>query len=335
MPTILKNLLDSPAPEVNPAQQPKVKDARTLRSGMRGEDVRALQMQLNAERRSLGLPLIKVDGIFGAETRGAVKDHQEATGIRQDGVVGEDTRASLAPTPKSKPDMSLEKTLAKIRPGQDTAELMMSVNRLDLLGKSQPKYPSDKEQAQETAASTSMPMYRGEDEAASAAMPLPADMYPSGKGQEIGMSADMPYTFNNTQATNELAMSAGRAGIEDFGRRKLALANAKMGLLNAAVDRQRRATILEMLTKQGFTPELATATAAAEASPMRPSIIAAREAGAKTGRALRGFVDSGKQLGSAVTKPLTDPLTLLGRFARDIVTGDMPTVGPPLPLSKR
>jgi peptidoglycan hydrolase-like protein with peptidoglycan-binding domain len=58
---------------------------RTLRQGMRGDDVRTLQTRLG----------IGVDGIFGSGTKTAVIAYQRANGLDPDGVVGKNTWASL------------------------------------------------------------------------------------------------------------------------------------------------------------------------------------------------------------------------------------------------
>jgi peptidoglycan hydrolase-like protein with peptidoglycan-binding domain len=53
------------------------------------------QKQLNEWRSERGLKPIKEDGIFGPETKGAVKDFQEANGLKKDGIVGDNTRSRL------------------------------------------------------------------------------------------------------------------------------------------------------------------------------------------------------------------------------------------------
>lgn len=58
---------------------------RTLRYGMRGDDVKTLQKALN----------IKADGIFGIGTDKAVKDFQKKNKLVVDGLVGKITRAKL------------------------------------------------------------------------------------------------------------------------------------------------------------------------------------------------------------------------------------------------
>lgn len=58
---------------------------RTLRYGMRGDDVRTLQKALN----------IKADGIFGIGTEKAVKDFQKKNKLTVDGLVGKITKSKL------------------------------------------------------------------------------------------------------------------------------------------------------------------------------------------------------------------------------------------------
>ncbi|MBW3592629.1 MAG: peptidoglycan-binding protein, partial [Actinobacteria bacterium] len=61
-------------------------DTRLLRSGSRGPDVASVQRKLR----------IPADGIFGPQTRRAVKRFQARHGLAVDGIVGPKTRAALA-----------------------------------------------------------------------------------------------------------------------------------------------------------------------------------------------------------------------------------------------
>lgn len=59
--------------------------------GSRGDDVRQLQEQLRAAGYN-----IAADGAFGAQTQAAVRDYQQRNGLQVDGIVGNQTRSSLA-----------------------------------------------------------------------------------------------------------------------------------------------------------------------------------------------------------------------------------------------
>lgn len=78
----------------NTPSAPSTGTERTLRKGMRGEDVRTLQQQL----MQLGyrLPKYGADGDFGAETLTAVKAFQRSANLAVDGQVGPKTRDALA-----------------------------------------------------------------------------------------------------------------------------------------------------------------------------------------------------------------------------------------------
>lgn len=61
-----------------------------LKLGSRGDEVRKLQEQLNAQGAN-----IAVDGIFGPQTQGAVKNFQKQSNITVDGIVGNQTRGAF------------------------------------------------------------------------------------------------------------------------------------------------------------------------------------------------------------------------------------------------
>ncbi len=71
---------------------------RTLRSGIRGNDVRELQSLLNGHGAGL-----QVDGDFGAGTEAAVRRFQQDNGLTVDGVVGPGTVAALQANPGTGP----------------------------------------------------------------------------------------------------------------------------------------------------------------------------------------------------------------------------------------
>lgn len=76
----------------------------TLRHGMRGPDVRALQERLAA----LGYPPGRIDGIFGDRTAAEVLAFQADHGLDVDGIVGRQTWAALdTAAPRPPRDVSL------------------------------------------------------------------------------------------------------------------------------------------------------------------------------------------------------------------------------------
>ncbi len=90
-------------PETEPAQDTKPKETTTaqpasgvinmkiLRNGNKGTQVKVLQWLLNENGFDAGL----VDGIFGTNTRSAVRAYQKAKGLDVDGVVGKNTWTKL------------------------------------------------------------------------------------------------------------------------------------------------------------------------------------------------------------------------------------------------
>jgi peptidoglycan hydrolase-like protein with peptidoglycan-binding domain len=63
---------------------------QTLRKGSQGEAVKDLQRMLNSAGYN-----VKVDGIYGSETEGAVRSFQKSVGISVDGIAGAQTYRSL------------------------------------------------------------------------------------------------------------------------------------------------------------------------------------------------------------------------------------------------
>lgn len=74
-----------------PPEEEKVEEGRTLAKGMKGEDVKAVQVRLAA----LGYYDGKLDGIYGNGTRDAVKLFQARNGMTVDGKVGPRTLAKM------------------------------------------------------------------------------------------------------------------------------------------------------------------------------------------------------------------------------------------------
>ena len=74
-----------------PPEEEKVEEGRTLSKGMKGEDVKAVQVRLAA----LGYYDGKLDGIYGNGTRDAVKLFQARNGMTVDGKVGPRTLAKM------------------------------------------------------------------------------------------------------------------------------------------------------------------------------------------------------------------------------------------------
>ncbi len=57
--------------------------------------VKDFQKEINEFRTKNGQTPIKEDGIFGKETKAAVKEFQQASGLKDDGIVGDNTRSRL------------------------------------------------------------------------------------------------------------------------------------------------------------------------------------------------------------------------------------------------
>lgn len=74
--------------------------ARTLRQGMQGEDVRALQQFLASQGFDVG----KIDADFGRRTRQALIEYQRSAGLVADGVAGAMTLESMRMPPVPQPN---------------------------------------------------------------------------------------------------------------------------------------------------------------------------------------------------------------------------------------
>lgn len=74
--------------------------SRMLKKGMKGEDVRHLQLALN----TLGYDAGTADGVFGTKTQDAVRAFQRAEGLEDDGIAGPKTLEILAAR-TAKPDV--------------------------------------------------------------------------------------------------------------------------------------------------------------------------------------------------------------------------------------
>ena len=68
-------------------------EMRKLKKGCKGEDVRALQILLMGRGYSVGID--GADGVFGDNTKAAVRAYQKAKGLEKDGIAGKNTMGSL------------------------------------------------------------------------------------------------------------------------------------------------------------------------------------------------------------------------------------------------
>jgi hypothetical protein len=88
-------------------------DSSLVRSGARGDAVRAIQT-------ALGLP---ADGVYGPRTRLAVRDFQRAHGLEVDGIVGPQTLAALGITPSTAQPRAADATLVAAAPDPTLARI--------------------------------------------------------------------------------------------------------------------------------------------------------------------------------------------------------------------
>src|SRR3990167_2073344 len=80
------------------SQSTPVNISGNLTRGSKGEEVKRLQEALNAS--GIGVNL-KVDGDFGPATEAAVRAYQSSKNIKSDGIVGQQTIATLSGTPNA------------------------------------------------------------------------------------------------------------------------------------------------------------------------------------------------------------------------------------------
>jgi peptidoglycan hydrolase-like protein with peptidoglycan-binding domain len=83
----------TPAPTASPPLA--VPATRMLKEGLRGEDVKAWQLEL----RRAGFNQVAADGIFGPVTTSSTKAWQAERGLSPDGIVGPNTRAKAGSAP--------------------------------------------------------------------------------------------------------------------------------------------------------------------------------------------------------------------------------------------
>jgi len=139
----------TPAPTPLP-QTPEPTRSTALRNGDEGADVAYVQQRL----RELGYLSGSADGIFGNATERAVKDFQAANGLTADGVVGNRTmtmldspsarsksaavgdssRATAVPTPKSYTASTPNATYGYLAPGDRGSKVTNLQKRLIELG---------------------------------------------------------------------------------------------------------------------------------------------------------------------------------------------------------
>ena len=75
--------------------------ARTLRKGSYGAEVKYLQQKLYSKLYNVGA----IDGIFGSQTEQAVKEFQSENGLITDGIVGRDTWAAILDDNNTRPQI--------------------------------------------------------------------------------------------------------------------------------------------------------------------------------------------------------------------------------------
>ena len=102
----------APAPTPAPAAPSDGMPGQTLRPGMKGSDVRALQNKLNEKGYSVG----NADGVYGDKTVAAVKAVQQANKLTVDGIAGAKTYTALWSASVATPAPAPEPTPAPVAP---------------------------------------------------------------------------------------------------------------------------------------------------------------------------------------------------------------------------
>jgi len=125
----------TPVPTATPTPAPTQTPSAVLEKGDRGDDVKAVQEKLIA----LGFLSGKADGIFGSDTRDAVKAFQRSKGMDDDGKVGAETLAALesitvAPSNPTEPDNSVTITDSILKKGSRGEAVKALQEKLIALG---------------------------------------------------------------------------------------------------------------------------------------------------------------------------------------------------------
>jgi peptidoglycan hydrolase-like protein with peptidoglycan-binding domain len=92
---ILASQLQAQAPSTAAPKVPSQGKILVENPNVKDPAVLDFQKEINEFRTKNGQAPIKEDGIFGKETKAAVKEFQEASGLKNDGIVGDNTRSRL------------------------------------------------------------------------------------------------------------------------------------------------------------------------------------------------------------------------------------------------
>ena len=105
---------------------PSTTSSRTLKIGLRGDDVKTLQTYLNTNGYNVGV----ADGVFGPKTKASVILFQKANNLTPDGIVGPKTMNYIdqSPTPDTSTTPSSTRTLKLGLRGDDVKNLQTYLN---------------------------------------------------------------------------------------------------------------------------------------------------------------------------------------------------------------